>query len=302
MLDPWTLYWQADHLDSADAIQSAADYDTIKAWWSDLAQRLDFGAAVLDLATGNGTVPAALLEANPELRITGVDRADIDPLRYLEDPGLLTAVEFQGEVDVCSMSFDDEAFDAVTSQFGIEYAALQDAVPEAARVLRRHGYVQLLLHCDESEIVQPAVARRLEMDELLADDGVLLRLRSFVAGKLSLQELEATGQAHLTSGKERSKGITGQIFTGVNSVIDYVRQGDKRAAAELCETMLLRLGADRDRQRALESAALDQLSFDNLVIDMKAVGVEPEIVEPLQGNVGGGDEFVIGWKYRGRKS
>jgi ubiquinone/menaquinone biosynthesis C-methylase UbiE len=299
MQDPWTLYWQADRLDSADAIQSPADYESIRRWWRELATALPTGATVLDVATGNGTVPAALLEANPGLQVTGADRAAIDPLRYLENPGLLTNVDFRGQVDICSMPFEDNTFDVVSSQFGIEYAPLSLASTEALRVLGSGGQLQFLMHCGDSEIVQPAKSRRAEMDALLAEAGVLSRLKEYVSGELPEAELEAAGQAHMSSGISRTQGITGQIFGGVNQVIGYIQSDDRRSAAELCATMLLRLDADRDRLKALEASALDQQGFDKFVADLEKVGVVTDVCGVLRANEGGDDEFVIGWKYRG---
>jgi ubiquinone/menaquinone biosynthesis C-methylase UbiE len=302
MQDPWTLYWQADRLDSADAVQSTTDYAPIKAWWCELALQLNTGSGVLDLATGNGTVPASLLDANADLNITAVDRADIDPLRYLADPGPLQTVRFQGQVDICSLPFDDESFDAVTSQFGIEYAPQDAAIVEAARVLKHGGQLQFLLHCDDSEIVQPARRRRAEMTALLAEDSVLPCLRSFIAGERDETELESVGKTHLAAARDHTQGITGQIYTGVNQVVGFVKQGDRRAAAELCETMVLRLTADRDRLLALEGAAMDEAGFEAFIGKIAAAGVSVDVASALSANEGADDEFKIGWKYRGRKA
>ena len=167
-------------------------------------------------------------------------------------------------------------------------------------MLRNGGVLQLLMHCDDSEIVQPARSRRAEMSALLADTGVLLKLRDYVSGATTLDELEAVGKAHLESGDVQTQGITGQIFSGVNRVIGFVQSGDRRAAAELCETMLLRLGADRDRLRALEAAAIDKKGFDEFVSRLESAGIHTEVAEALHAT--DDEEFVIGWTYRGRKS
>lgn len=298
-IDPWTLYWQADRLDSAEAVRPDSGEECIRGAWAEFAAALDDGAGVLDLATGNGSVPAALLGAKSDLRIHGVDRADIDPLRFLQSPGPLNSVTFRGGMDICSLPFADASFDAITSQFGIEYAPLDRAVAEAARVLRAGGSMQLLLHRAASEIVAPAAARQAEMSALLASGGVLPRLRAYVAGELELQTLEAAGQHHRESGSASTKGITGQIFAGVNQAIEHMQKGDRRSAVQLCETMILRLGADRDRLRALRAAALDAAGFDVLLSMLETAGIDTVSSGELR--VEGHGEFVIGWLYRGRK-
>ena len=302
MHDPWTLYWQSDRLDSADAIESADDASALGAFWTELAAGLNVGATLLDLATGNGTVPLAVLTANADLQVTGVDKADIDPLRFLSAPGALESVDFRGGIDICSLPFDDGTFDAVTSQFGIEYAPLDSALAEAVRVLAGGGELRLLMHHSDSEIVAPASIRRREMEALLVEDGVLQKLKAFVSGELSEEELEAAGQAYIASDQIRSKGISGQIFLGVETVIAMLRRGERRSGVELCATMLLRLGADNERLRMLQEAALGKSDFEDIVARLETAGVKAITADALHVNAGSDDEFIIGWQYCGRKN
>ena len=134
MQDPWSLYWQSDCLERCVATQSTQDVLVIARFWEKLALQLHAAAQVLDVATGNGAVPATLLKANSKLGITAVDKAKIDPLRFLSAPGALIGVNFQADVDICTLPFEGAVLDAVTSQFGIEYAG-REAFTEAARSL-----------------------------------------------------------------------------------------------------------------------------------------------------------------------
>ncbi len=301
MNEPWTLYWQADRLDSVEANHSADDAAAIHAFWVSLAAATHAGRTVIDLATGNGTVPAALLSENPELVITGVDMADIDPVRFLSAPGTLASVDFRGSTDICSLPFDDGSFDVATSQFGIEYTPLQQAIPEAVRVIVKGGIVQLLMHRASSEIVAPAAARRLEMNALLADDGVLQKLAVFVAEEMPADDLDAAGAAHLVSDVARTPGITGQIFEGINQAINLAATSNRKGARELCAIMQMRLAADRDRLQFLENCALDQPGFDAVIKLLEDNGVSTEDAGELHAGTGSEDDFVIGWQYRGRK-
>ena len=301
MSDPWTLYWQSDRLDSAEAVRSADDAAAIHAFWRSLAVATHAGGTVVDLATGNGTVPAALLGENPDLVITGVDMADIDPVRFLSTPGALASVDFRGGIDICSLPFDDGSFNAATSQFGIEYTPLEQTIPEAVRVIVRGGIVQLLMHRESSEIVAPAATRRFEMDALLADDGVLQKLAVYVADDTPADDLEAAGEAHLASDVARTPGISGQIFEGINQVINLVTTSNRQGARELCATMQMRLAADRDRLQFLEDCALDKPGFDEVIKLLEANGLGTEAAGELHAGAGTEDDFVIGWQYRGRK-
>ena len=83
LMDPWTVYWQGDHLESCIASQSPEDSKEIAAHWQELASRLADAATVLDLASGNGVVPKILLSVDSPLDTFAVDNAGIAPLTYL---------------------------------------------------------------------------------------------------------------------------------------------------------------------------------------------------------------------------
>ena len=302
MQDPWSLYWHSDCLDSCVVTKSKDDSLAIAAFWEQLATWLDDGAEVLDLATGNGTVPAALLNANNSLQVTGVDRASIDPLRFLSEPGVLSKARFQANVDICDLPFEDASYDAVTSQFGLEYAPLEQAIPEALRVATLGGRIQLVMHHTDSDIVVPARLKRHEMDSLLAEGGVVPTLRAFLDGDQSSEELEAAGQAHVSSDARRTAPVSGQIFEGVNRVITSAGKGDMRAANELCDGMTMRLGADRDRLRQLDNAAMDEQRFQEIVKMIEDGGARTDVATTIRSSNKAGDDHLIGWQYSGAKS
>ncbi len=295
--DPWTLYWQSGHERSCIATQSSDDAAAVNAFWNTFAGELTDHSMVLDLATGNGTVPAMLKAANPGLTLTGVDRAAIDPHQHLKDHADLRDVTFQGEVDVTELPFADGSFDAVTSQFGIEYAPLDKAIPEAARVLKSGGRMGLLLHHVASGVVGPAADRCQEMNALLAEDGVVPKLLAVAAGQLAPAELEEAGQAHVSSSIERTAQVTGQVFAGVNQVMEHLRNQQGQAARELAAVLHLRLTADRDRLAMLEAAALDQTAADALVDQLSSSGVRCERLEALTAS--DQDALIVGWAYLG---
>jgi SAM-dependent methyltransferase len=302
MQDPWSLYWQSDNLDSCVTSKSRDDALAIAAFWKTLAERLVAGAEVLDLATGNGTVPASLLNSNDSLKIMGVDRASIDPLKFLSEPGRLSGVRFQPDVDICALSFEDGRFDAVTSQFGVEYAPLEQAIPEFLRVTRPGGQIQLLLHHADSDIVVPSRSRRREMDALLVPGGVLATLRAFLDGQKTDTALETAGESHLSSSERKTRQISGQIFEGVNRVISSAKRGDMRAADELCNVMTRRITADRDRLVQLDAAALGPERFQEVISLLADSGAVADLAAPLHAGDGTDDDPLIGWQYSATKT
>jgi len=299
--DPWSIYWQADNPDSCVTSWSSRDTETISQLWQDFAAGLDAGARVLDLATGNGSVPLALLQGNDSLRITAVDKADIDPQQFLSSPGPLMAVDFVGETDLCSLPYDAGSFDAVTSQFGIEYAPLTEAIDAAASVLKSGGRVIFFMHNADSDVVKPARVKLREMTNLLQPKGLVPCLVTFVGGDTDAGELEAAGQRHLESDSGRSSQITGQIFEGVNRVIQRWQDNDKKGAAELAVVMAMRLQADHDRLSQLNDAALTEEQMQSFREQVERAGIIVNVLQPLLIHQGTNDEALIGWELRGEK-
>ena len=151
-------------------------------WLADLPD----GSRILDVATGNGIVLAhaagAARARGLRFELTGVDLADIDPPRYLRnlDPALRAAV-FRGGVAAEALPFTDGSFDVVVSQYGIEYADLERALAEIARVLVPGGALVWLAHAADSEIARQHRAQAAELDFLLAAGGPVEAMRGIVA-------------------------------------------------------------------------------------------------------------------------
>ena len=299
--DPWNIYWHADNVDSCVASASKPDAEAIGQLWRDFAVNQPSAASVLDLATGNGTVPLALLQGKASLQSTGVDKADIDPLKFLSSPGLLAEVKFVGGIDICSLPFEADSFDALTSQFGIEYAPLEAAIASAVAVLKSGGKLNFLMHHTDSEIVAPARLKIREMAGLLHYGGLIYCLDAFLKGEQQMDELEAAGKQHLDSGAGRSPKISGQIFEGVERVIQSLQQGDRRAAEELAMVMATRLRADHDRLAQLADAALSESQMQQVSNLLEEANVVVGQLQPLVIHESSKDKALIGWQISGQK-
>ncbi len=138
------------HNQRSAAVWSAGgvDYDQISRGIADAIEhgvmRLDPrpGERILDLSTGTGWTSRVV--ARRGARVTGVDIAS----------GLLDAARAKAEIerlpidyhlgDAENLPFDDGAFDAVISTFGVMFASRPDAASsELARVCRRGGRIAL---------------------------------------------------------------------------------------------------------------------------------------------------------------
>jgi len=174
----WDRYWHYDRIASCFDGAGAANYDEgVAAGWRAFFADLPAGARILDLCTGNGA--AALIAAETGrhgakgFAIHAVDQADIDPpayvTRHAED---LATIAFRGGVAVEALPFPDAGFDAVISQYGIEYSDLERSLAEAMRVLAPGGRLRFVVHAAEGEVAAGARAVIAEADLLLGEIGL----------------------------------------------------------------------------------------------------------------------------------
>jgi SAM-dependent methyltransferase len=182
----WGAYWRAagagQCLPGAPPAVSAA----LEAGWHAFARSLTEAAAVLDLATGAGAVPRALLAVRPDLAVTGIDSAPL--------PDMAGPFRRMGCTPAQALPFPDAAFAALTSQFGIEYAP-EAALAEAARVLAPGGRLRFLVHHAQSRAIAHNRARLAAMEAMRAAGLFrLARMATIGAGDRALADALATAR------------------------------------------------------------------------------------------------------------
>ena len=171
--DIWDQYWHFDRIASCFDGAGATNYDEcVAAGWRDYFRTLPHGARILDLCTGNGA--AALIAAGvgraegKAFEIVAVDQAAIDPpafvTRHAED---YAAIRFVPGTDVEALPFPDAGFDAVISQYGIEYADRAKAIPELLRMIAPGGSARIVVHAADGIIAEGSRAIIAEADLLL---------------------------------------------------------------------------------------------------------------------------------------
>ncbi len=302
-MDPWSLYWQGENLQSCIAAQSESDRQQLALFWQQVAEQLETSAQVLDLACGNGIVALLLLQASPDLQISAVDQADIAPERLAGQYPELGKVNFHAGTSVTSLPFADQSCDAVVSQFGIEYANLQPSSTEVARVLRPSGMLNFLIHHQQSAIVQPAMRHLEEVSGLLRQGGLVDMAQRYCAGEIKLSALEQSGGEYLDSSAYQTSKVSGQIFSGIDHAIELLNSGGasgEGSARELVATMQTRLLADQQRLQQMRSVALDDSAISAWMDRYTALGLDMLEPEPLKIESDEGEQ-LIGWHLSGRK-
>ena len=183
----WRHYWKGDRNESC-----VAENDTtamaIRERWIELFSDLADNSRILDVATGNGALLAhaaiAVERGAMSFSLTGVDLADIDPVRYVSGlPDGLANAKFMGGVAAENLPFPDASFEVVVSQYGLEYADLDKALGEVERVLGVGGRFFWLAHNDKSLVVEQNQDQGGQVALLLAPGGPLDAMSRFV-GKI----------------------------------------------------------------------------------------------------------------------
>ena len=187
----WQDYWKEDR-EASCVPESATTAGEIGERWIGLFEALPDGSRIIDVATGNGVLLAhaanAAQKGGRTFALTGVDLADIDPVRYVSTlPELAQQADFRGGVAAESLPFPDASFDVAVSQYGLEYADLPKALGEIERVTAPGGRLIWLAHSEQSTVVEQNRDQGAQVEFLLADRGPLRMMAVFVS-KLGKQK------------------------------------------------------------------------------------------------------------------
>ncbi|ABV36181.1 methyltransferase type 11 [Shewanella sediminis HAW-EB3] len=157
MNNHWSDYWEQGHLTSFGESFSSNYTGVLNEIWAPRFEELTNDFKVLDIATGNGALPLLvsdyLKNRAVEGEVIGVDLAkiktDINAVNLADN----LKVKLLSNIDCIELPFENGQFELVMSQYGIEYADLKKAIPEALRVLSTKGRLALVMHHENSLIL-----------------------------------------------------------------------------------------------------------------------------------------------------
>lgn len=149
MSDHWSEYWKQGFITSfGDAFKNNYQGE-IKTLWQDFSLSLNKNSKILDIGTGNGAV-IELIQSVSQHDCIGIDLAKINDNVVRQING-----RFISNVSAEDMSFKNNSFDVVISQFALEYSNIQPSLNEIHRVLKPTGKLNLVCHKTNSIIVAP---------------------------------------------------------------------------------------------------------------------------------------------------
>lgn len=292
--EAWTTFWTRPAEAGTCLPNAPAAINTaLTALWAGFADELPGHAHVLDLACGNGGVAAQLVEARTDICVTGVDLARVPAHPH-------PRVELLAEVPLERLPFEAERFDAVVSQFGLEYAERAAAVAEAARVARPGALLCLCCHHAGGAIAANNAKRSAALRYVALESGLLRSARRAVLGSMT----SGTQGFDLAAARRVAARFPDQSVARdfVGAVEVTMREAARRPPREVLQVLgelEARAKNELARVEALMNAALDKAGVAGLGDALRAAGFEAERPWELKGAQG---EPPAAWVVRGLRS
>lgn len=258
--EAWSDYWSgrpSGCLPDASSPLERAFRDE----WCRVAGALPERARVLDLASGSGAVLGWLLEARPDLDLTGIDLADPLPP---PPPGVSVML---GGVAMESLPFEPATFDAIVSQFGLEYGELDPSVAQAARVLRRGGTMALVTHHAAGPIVAHNRTRAAGLKWALDEARLIERAAQAVSSDQRTAINSAPGAAAAMFGPRSAAWEIAEAIARALRMPRFALPGtlatlERKARGEMQRINTLETAAATIAGPGLLQAALDRRGFE----------------------------------------
>jgi len=306
----WTEYWRGGRRGCLTEEAPASARGHIENLWRCWFRQLPRGARIIDLATGAGDVArnALSIGGEAELRfvIEGVDLAEFDGTVETEPSARGTTMRVQGSIDLARLPFSNKSFDCAVSQFGIEYAHVEAACCELARVLKPTGGGLFLVHHRESEISTAAASRLQAFTSVIGNSAMLDSARqvyeaisarasqSLVAARLQKfrQSLHAALETH-------SLGYAWE--TNLREILGFLSDLARNPHIYDPFDALRRLDAARDmiaawksRQESQLAAALDENGMRAFADTHRRCGLNPLEISVVKDPANGA---ILAWRF-----
>jgi SAM-dependent methyltransferase len=288
----WDLFWSYDRLASFGTGTGAGNYgEGIAADWRRLFASLPPGSRVLDLCTGNGAIAVMAVEAGDGLKVTGTDLASVQPAAFVsKEKKALRKIRFLSDTPAEQLPLEDSSFDAVVSQYGIEYSELEQSLPEAVRVLAPGGRLRFACHAAEGAVASATKRAVADANFLIDHIDITGRAAACISAILDIERGRASGPVAQTAAQvkyatfrdglkaiaERTQGAAdAAMLASVHSTLTDLFQ-QRQSIPDISkpiDSLATEIEAHRERERALLGAALSRDEMNDLADRLRDLGV-----------------------------
>lgn len=295
----WDRYWQADRVSACLADADSHNYAAaIRAGWVRFFEALPAAARILDIGTGNGAIALIASETGKaqhrQFEIHGVDQADIDPARFVQEGNAtLASIHFHARTPSEALPFPAAHFDAITGQYALEYTDTAATLAELRRVAKPGAQLRFVLHGVDA---QPYVGAGIDLAEiafLKEELEIPEKARALMRAAFSFETADSydagreaharqTREAYLAAAQQADaryaaagcKPMFTDLLTGIRSAwdrrreltLDYILAGIDAIDTEMC--------AHRARLQEMRRAALSRDALDALVLLFRRNGFD----------------------------
>ena len=288
----WTRYWQSGALHSCVGSYEGNYGGAVAAFWRARFAGVSADMRVLDLCTGNGPLPALLLEHFGDAPAPAIDAVDFAEPR----PAWRAAsrVRFHPRVAIERLPFADGTFDRAVSQYGIEYADRDAAAAEVARVLKPGGEAAFVCHHADSWLATVAADEAAHAAWLLGGgvlDATAAVFDAVARGgpQAAVSDPRFDAQMRGLAERVRTARVPDALHAGGETIGQLVELAATRgapAARAALTQWRARLTDARLRSAELVEHALDRAAVDALVA---ALGRDADVGELHEG------DYLLGW-------
>lgn len=277
----WSQFWQGSTITTFQGVYGENYTGEIRQFWQrHLSSEY---SSIVDVACGNGALCWIVNElvdsGRSEMRVTGVDFADIKPFKRLgRSKSDYPRVSFIANTAVEELPFESASIDLVVSQYGLEYSDLSASIPELGRVVSDKGTICLVAHRSDSVLVQTEM-RMLEACEAVLEEDRLHDL--YLALDTLMRKTKDDDLAEISKLKRDIAHVTYRVRNRLQSfrkkvdIDNYLYRMEKVFAENTPRR-------SKKRQKEVELARDTLQAFVNRLQDLRAAALTPERLSLLK--------------------
>jgi ubiquinone/menaquinone biosynthesis C-methylase UbiE len=189
----WSNYWEKGTITTFYK-RFLGNYDgEIKEHWDTVFKDISNDSCIVDLCTGNGALLSLLDRYATDNKINfkayGIDYAKLNP--KITDKIKSLNIILKENTGIENTGLKDKSVDLAISQYGIEYANIDDSVKELDRILKADAKISFIMHEESSQIIIDGY-QSLKQIELVNDK---LRISHIIKEILpTIENLKKTGK------------------------------------------------------------------------------------------------------------
>ena len=295
----WENYWAGSADDGRDAAvtgasRSEAFQSTWRLFFENLTQECETanGVRLADLACGAGVISDIAKKTLPpeclkQSRFLGLDYS-LSAARQYGARFRIAAIGSASGIhgDALNVPIKPRSIDAVTSQFGLEYAG-PEAVAGAGTLVAPGGRIMCLVHCKNGGI-EVECRENLVAAEVILSSKALLKTQAHFAdpnNAIALLEMRAAmdklRKAMDSLTESAGKRLLGKLRLDLTRLIARRAAFDPREVAAWFDANNAEVSLYADRMRSMTHAALDEATVNHVLGEWTADGLKAAAPEAV---------------------